>query len=275
MKVGIQLYSLRDALAADFEGTLKKVAEIGYEYVELYGYYSDYCGKEIKNLLDRYGLKSVSVHQGPDFFENRGKDGFDFLKEFGVHYVVIPWYNKNELPGSDKWEDTKKRLISLSESARENGMEVLYHNHDFEFLKVGGECKYDIMFRELDGFINPQPDVCWVNYGGQNPAEYIRKYGDRINVVHLKDFNCSKLATGPVYSLVDKNGNAVKPASQEESEFYFTPLGQGRNDFDAIISACHDIGAEYVIVEQDSYKDIDPFDAVKISRDYLRDRFGL
>ncbi|MBQ4065288.1 MAG: sugar phosphate isomerase/epimerase, partial [Clostridia bacterium] len=188
-KIGIQLYSVRDDLAADFEGALRKVKEMGYEYVEFAGYFAGKTGEEIKALLDEIGLKSVSAHQNLDLFVNDPEGGFAFYKAYGVKYIVIPWYDKTKLPGNPEWEETKALFKKVADEAKEYGFEILYHNHDFEFETYEDRYLYDIMFEELKGYVDPQPDVCWLKYGGVEPAEYLRKYGDRINVVHLKDFH--------------------------------------------------------------------------------------
>ena len=273
--VGIQLYSVRDDLAADFEGTLRAVKAMGYDYVEFAGYYGGKSGQELKALLDETGLKSISVHQGIEMFLSEGQAAYDFFKAYGVKYIVIPWFDKNKLAGTPAWEETKASFIKVAKEAQANGMKVLYHNHDFEFEKVGDRYIYDIMFEELKGYVDPQPDTCWLNYGGVNPAEYICKYGDRINVVHLKDFVCTKLAAGPVYALIDENGNAVDKGSQEDTGFRLVPLGQGRNDFAAILDACDATDADLVIVEQDNFTGMSPMEGVKASRNYLKDTFNL
>ena len=273
-KVGVQLYSVRDDLNKNFFGTLRKIRDIGYEYVEFAGYYG-HTAEELKDMLDELGLKCISTHTGFEPFETEDDEGFRFLRTLGVKYIVIPWANGDNLPPNAGWPDYLARVKKVADKAAAFGMEILYHNHDFEFIKLGGEIRYDVMMRDFKGIANPQPDVCWINYGGYDPAEYIRKYGDRINIVHLKDFNCRNLAAGPVYALIDKDGNPVKPKSHADAGFEFAPLGQGRNNFAEILKACDEIGAEYLIVEQDGSPDIPLLEAVEISRKYLRDSFGI
>ena len=104
--VGLQLYSVREDMAKDFEGTLKKVAEMGYEYVEFAGYFGK-SAKEIKEILNRYGLKCISVHQGPAPFFDNGYEIIDYLKELGIEYCVIPWYERKNLEyGTPVWDET-------------------------------------------------------------------------------------------------------------------------------------------------------------------------
>ena len=244
INIGIQMYSVRDDLAKDFEGTLRKVREMGYDYVEFAGYYGGYTdGKKLKALLDEIGLKSVSVHQGPDMFLEQGQKAYDFFRDYGVKYIVIPWYDGSKLPGNAAWEETKKLFTKISDEAKQNGMSLLYHNHDFEFTKVGDEYQYDIMFRDLNGHLDPEPDTCWMKHGGVNPAEYIRKYGDRINVVHLKDLTYVDGEGKPAYALIGDDGSehfirydrgGIAP---RHSEVLGIELGESSPLFDIEISA--------------------------------------
>ena len=120
--VGIQLYGVRNALQADFEGTLAAVQALGYEYVEFAGYYGGKTGEEIKEILDRLGLKCVSVHQSLDFFKEDAQKGVDFFKAFGVKYVVIPWYDKSALAGSDEWDATVATFTEIAKVLAANGI---------------------------------------------------------------------------------------------------------------------------------------------------------
>ena len=112
--VGIQLYGVRNSMKEDFEGTIKAIAEMGYEYVEFAGYYGK-SSDEIKSILDKYNLKCISVHQGLDFFDEDPDEKCAFLKNFGVKYNVIPWYEKSKLAGSEEWEATKKKFADAAD----------------------------------------------------------------------------------------------------------------------------------------------------------------
>lgn len=274
--VGIQLYGVRNAMQKDFEGTLKAIRDMGYEYVEFAGYY-DKSAEEIKAILDKLGLKCVSAHQVLDFFADDAQAGVDFLKTFGVKYVVIPWYDKEALAGTASWGDTVKLFDDTAKLLAENGMVLGYHNHDFEFKKFEGKYLHDYIFEALPyGMIVPELDTCWAHYAGLDPAEKIREFKGRVDVVHLKDFNCKKLAGGPAYALIDSNGNPIDAPTHEDNAFRFAPLGCGRQDFAAILAACEESGTELVIVEQDEvYDGMTELEAARISREYLKNTFGL
>lgn len=267
-KVGLQLYSVRDAMEKDMEATLKAVKEMGYDYVEFAGYFGK-TAEEVKALLDKYGLKAISVHQATDLFEKEGKAAVDYLNTIGVEYSAIPWYDKNEL--YNNWDETVKKFAEVSKLLKAGGIQLMYHNHDFEFVKVDGEYVLDKLYRTLDAeTLMPEIDTCWVHYAGVDPAEYVRKYAGRIKVLHLKDFVCKKLGGGPVYALIDEDGNEIKNTSKEDNGFKFTPVGSGIQDWNEILTAADEAGVEYVIVEQDDSYETCSLEAAKMSRDYLK-----
>ena len=267
-KVGIQLYSLRDAMEKDMDSTLKTVKEMGYDYVEFAGYFGK-SAEEVKAILDKYDLEAVSVHQAIGLFEEEGQKAVDYLKTLGVKYCAIPWYNVDEFISN--WDATMDKFKNVSKLLGDNDIKLMYHNHDFELNKINGEYILDRLYATLpEGVIMPQLDTCWVHYAGVNPSEYIRKYSGRIEVLHLKDFVCEKLGAGPVYALIDEDGNEMDKGNKEDNGFKLVPVGSGIQDWTSILAAAEDAGVEYVIVEQDSSKDRDPFDAAKMSREYLR-----
>ena len=274
--VGIQLFGVRDSMAADFEGTLKALRDMGYEYVEFAGYYGK-TSEEIKNILDELGLKCISVHQTLDFFNDDPQGAVDYLKGFGVKYVVVPWYEKHLLAGNPEWEQTAELFRDRAELFAKNGMMLGYHNHDFEFVKVDGKYVHDYIFEAVaEDKIFPEIDTCWVRYAGLSPEDKICQFAGRVPVVHLKDFTCSALGGGPVYDLIGTDGSTEKTAAKQENVFEFRPLGNGIQDFAKILEACEKSGTETVIVEQDkTYGGMTELEAAKIARDYLKNTFGI
>ena len=270
--VGIQLFGVRNAMSEDFEGTLRALAEMGYEYVEFAGYYGK-SAEEIKATLDKYGLKCISVHQVLDFYNEDADAAAEFLKTFGVKYSVIPHCMVTRLAGSDEWEKTKESFSAVAEVLRRHGMVLGYHNHDFEFETHNGKYLFDYIFEEIDAV--PEIDTCWVHYAGVEPTEKIREYSGKVEIVHLKDFVCNRLAGGPTYDLIDAEGKPMK-ISREDNGFEFRPLGQGRQNFAEILAACEECGTNVVIVEQDkTYGGMSELEAAKLSREYLKNTFGI
>lgn len=271
-KVGIQLYSVKQAMAADFEGTLKAIKDMGYEYVEFAGYYGR-TAEQIKETLDRLGLKCISVHQGIEFFDEKPDEAAEFLKTFGVKYVVLPWYPKDRLAGSPDWEASVAHMNRVAEVLKKHDMVLGYHNHEFEFETFEGKFLHDYLFEAVPDMV-PELDTCWVHYAGLNPADKIREFAGKVEIVHLKDFVAKRLNGGPAYALIDADGNPIK-TSREDNEFAFRPVGQGRQDFKSILEACEESGTEYVIVEQDSPYNGTELENAKTSIDYLKNAFGL
>lgn len=268
LKIGLQLFSVRDKMAEDMEGTLKKVKELGYDYVEFAGYF-DKTAEEIREILDKYGLKCISVHQGLDFYEQKGQAGIDFVKTLGAEYSAVPWYDANVL--KNNFDDTVKLFEKWGKTLKENGLKMLYHNHDFEFDTIDGEHIIDKLYNTLSSdVLNPEFDTCWIKYAGSEPVEYLNNYAGRIDIVHIKDFYAKVMAAGPVYALIDADGKEMPPQSREERGFEFRPVGSGIQDVKAILEASEKAGASYVIVEQDGWNDEDSMDCAKKSIDYLK-----
>jgi sugar phosphate isomerase/epimerase len=258
LNVGLQLYSVRGEMEKNFFGTLKAVKDMGYDYVEFAGYYG-HTAQEVRSMLDELQLTCISVHQGPDLFLEKGQEAVDYLKTIGARYSAIPWYGiENFAP--DQLENTLEKFKKVSDLLQKNGIRLTYHNHDFEFQKQDGEYILEKIYR-------------WVKYAGVDPVEFLLKYTGKMKTLHLKDFVCKKLGAGPVYALIDDTGKAGEE-SKEDKGFRFVPVGQGIQDFPAILQAARQVGIEYVIVEQDDSYEMPALEAARQSRDYLK-QLGL
>lgn len=271
-KMGLQLYTVRDDMDADMDAALGRVAEIGYEYVEFAGGYRGRTAEEVKELLKKHGLKCNSVHQAPQMFIEKGQEAVDFFKTFGAEYAVIPHYALDKLAGTAEWENTVKLFTELGTLLRKNGMQLLYHNHDFEFNTFEDKYLIDHIFDTVpDDLILPEFDTCWVKYGGEDPCKYIEKFAGRIKLLHMKDFTSSKLGCGePVYALIDNDGKPQRKSNFVENDFHYRPCGKGIQDFNSILASAEKAGIEYLIVEQDASEDMPAMEAAKISRDYFK-----
>lgn len=268
LKIGLQLYSVRDMMEKDFEGTLRAVAEMGYECVEFAGYFG-YSAEEVRSICDRLGLEIISVHQKYDVFMDTPEESVNYLKTLGVPYCAVPWI------GRDAWITGYETIIAdlkkVSALLKKNGIQLLYHNHEFEFLeKHGNDFILDAMCQDLTSEeLIPELDVCWVHYAGQDPLCYMKKY-PYMPILHLKDFDCKQLGGGPAYALIDTTGKAVSKDTRKENEFHFRSVGSGRQDVPAIMKTAEEIAVEYVIVEQDGDHEGSSLEAVRKSRAYLK-----
>ncbi len=270
-KVGIQLFSLRYDMKEDMDATLAKVKEAGYDYVEFAGYFGK-SAEEVKALLDKHGLTCISVHQTHDvFLGEEAQANVDFLKTIGAKYCCIPWMPVQKMATKDGFAQLCEEAKKVGKLLKDNGIQLGYHNHDFEFLELEGEFIFDKLYSTVpQDLLTTEIDTCWVKYAGQDPAEYIRKYTGRVSIVHLKDFTCKSLNAGPAYSLIDENGKEVKGVSREENEFMFKALGTGMQDFKAILEACEASGTEYIIYEQDQAPERPAIESAKLSREFLK-----
>ena len=268
LKIGLQLYSVRDKMEKDMDATLKAVKEMGYDCVEMAGYF-DKSAEEIRAMLDKYGLECISAHQGLPFYEEKGVEGAEFVKKLGAKYSVIPWYEKEEF--HNDLNEQIELFERMGKFLKDNGLQMLYHNHDFEFVPINGELIIDQLYTRVSKeYLNPEFDTCWIKYAGYEPTEYLDKYKGRIDIVHIKDFWCTKMGGGPVYALIDENGNEIKNDNKEDNKFEFRPVGYGLQDVKAIVEASIKAGAGYLIVEQDNSYDNDSLENAKKSRDYLK-----
>lgn len=265
--VGLQLYSVRDDMVADVGKTLEKVKAMGYDGVEFAGLFDRDPG-EIKALCEKYGLVPVSAHVPyVDMVADPEKIMSDYA-EIGCKYIAIPYLTEEYRPGNPGFDGVIKNAAMLGEAAKKHGMTLLYHNHDFEFQKVGDKYALDILYSEVPAaLLQTELDTCWVNVGGENPADYLRKYSGRSPVVHLKDFAGQK--GGKMYALI---GIDDKPAKEDSAgKFEFRPIGKGLQNIPEIISASADAGAEWLIVEQDQPSmGLTPMECARCSIDYLK-----
>ncbi len=270
-KIGVQLYSVRDKMEADMYATLKAIKEMGYDYVEFAGYFGK-SAQEVRAMLDELGLEAPSVHQSYDLFLEQGQAAVDYIKTLGAKFAVIPWMGVENHKGADGFDTAVADIKKVGKLLADNGITLLYHNHDFEFETYEGKYKLDWLYETIDAdLLQTEIDTCWVHYAGQEPCAYLKKYAGRAPVVHLKDFECEALGGGPVYALIDADGKAQDVSSEEKkATFRFRPCGDGRQDFPAIIAAAEETGAEYLIVEQDNDHDGDSLAAVAKSRAYLK-----
>lgn len=267
-KLGLQLYSIRDEMEKDMDATLKAVKDMGYECVEFAGYFGK-TAEEVRALLDKHDLECISVHQGVDLFLQEGQPAYDYLKTIGAKYCAIPWYQVENY--RNNWDETMKTFTEVGKKMKENGIQLLYHNHDFEFEKIDGEFILDKMYKTIpEEYLQPQLDVCWVHYAGNNPAEYIAKYNGRLTLLHMKDFACKSLGAGPVYALIDNSGKDGDKPSKEDNGFEYRPVGSGIQNVPEILAAAEAAGVEYIIVEEDESPYGTTLADAKKSIDYLK-----
>ena len=263
--VAIQLYSVRQDAAANLYATLKKVKALGYDGVEFAGLHN-HTPEEIRDMCTDIGLVPISAHVP---YQDMVADPEGVLSQYatiGCQYVVVPYLTEEYRPGTDKFPEVVKNVAMLGAVAKKLGLQLLYHNHDFEFLKIDGKYALDILYDEVSAdLLQTELDMCWVNVGGENPSEYLLKYTGRSPVVHLKDFVGEKSKN--MYELI----GIQKKAEEDTQKFEFRPVGYGKQDFPSILEASKKAGASWVVVEQDKASmDLTPMECAEKSRTYLK-----
>jgi len=264
-KIALQLYSVRDDMKEDFYGTLKKVKEFGYGGVEFAGLHGN-DPLEVKKMCEEIGLVPISAHVSIKAFLKDMDAAIDCYEKVGVKYVVIPHLAEEYRMGQPGYRTVVEVIKVLGQKLREKGMVLGYHNHDFEFTKFDGEYALDLLYQEVGPeLLQTELDTCWVNVGGENPAEYIKKYAGRTPIVHLKDFVGTK--SNNMYELIGIDEGEKK---ETDGPFEYRPVGKGKQDFPAIVAAADAGGAEWYVVEQDRPSmGLEPLECAKVSIDYL------
>lgn len=229
----------------DFDEGCKKVKEMGYQIVQVSGI--PLKAEDMKPILDKYQLKVVVTHRDYEDFCNNLDDVIAYNKILGCSICGIGYLPKLYRESQETISDFIGGMNKAADGLQKEGLYLGYHNHAFEFAKYDGKYMMDRIIEETD----PEKvkfivDTYWVQFGGLNPEAFIRKLGRRAEAIHFKDLK------------VDKN-NKVEMAE----------IGEGNLNWDGIIHACDEVGAEWALVEQDVCQR-DPFESLKMSYEYLK-----
>jgi sugar phosphate isomerase/epimerase len=248
LPIALQVYSVRELASEDFNGTLARIKELGYDGVEFAGLYG-HAPSEVKKWLDEIGLIPASAHIP---YVELVKEPQALLSDYaliGCPYAAVPYLTEEYRPGSARFPEVIAGIRKIGQIARSLGITLLYHNHDFEFIKINGEYALDILYREIPAdLLQTEIDTCWVRVAGEDPAAYLGKYAGRAPVVHLKDYYMPVRGKDRLYDLM---GMEEQPSVQDAAAFEFRPLGYGMQDIPAILAASRQAGAKWLVVEQD------------------------
>ncbi len=272
LPIGLQLYSVRDAMEKDFKGTLQQVKAMGYDGVEFAGLFNN-SPAQVKAWCEEIGLNPISAHVPlADMLADIDKVIADY-KAVGCKYIVVPYVTEERRPGGELFMQMVEEIRAIGEKCKAAGLVLLYHNHDFEFKKLeSGEFGLDYLYANVPAdLLQTELDQCWVKYSGQDPVAYLQKYSGRSPVVHLKDFHKEGEQEGDPYALIGLNEGEKK----ENTAFEFRPLGQGVQDIPSIIAASEAAGSKWLIVEQDQPSmGKSPMECVAMSMEYLKSIYG-
>ena len=271
LPVGIQVYGLRDLLEEtpeNFKSVMQKVKEMGYDGVELAGLYG-LTPEHVKEVLDEVGLIPISAHVA---FAEMMEDIDKVIKDYsviGVRYLVMPYMAEEYRPvNPEGFEKFLPLLNEMGQKIHDAGMTFLYHNHDFEFVKLSdGRWGYDAMFEAIphDNLMS-ELDTCWGDVATGQAPEFVKKYTNRIPVVHLKDY----IKKGDVKNMYKLIGIDSEEDEKDTGYFGFRPVGFGQMIWEPVLDAALEADAKWVIVEQDEHYETDPLECARRSREYLR-----
>ncbi len=254
--IGLQLYSVRDQLAAGVPGTLKQVSDDGYKYLELADYtdrkFYGYSPGEFKKLVDDLGMEIISSHTQVEgvgvTLENARIMAEDHVN-IGAKYCIQPWIVEEMRTTIASYQRMAANWNQIGRVMKDAGLQFGYHNHNFEFDMVEGKVPYfDVMMAELDkDLVTMELDTFWAFKAGHNPVDLIKKYPGRFQLLHLKDAYSNQ---PPFYEVIKDD---------------LAPIGEGVIDFKAILEVKDLAGTKYLIVEEDQSRDNTMMEDIKTS----------
>lgn len=265
--IGLQLYTVREAVANDLAGTLRALAAIGYREVELAGIPAK-SATELRALLDDCGLTAPSMHASMADLQEGLQERIDYAKALGTEYLVcaFPWTADARFrakPGHavvslasgitlDDWKWNAEQLNKIGAAAKQAGLRCGYHNHNMEFRSYGDVVAYDELLRLTDpALVTMEMDLAWVVTAGADPVKYLKKHADRISLLHVKD--------------VVKNLRVTADLLQAQT----TEVGSGKIDWKRLFRAMDPARIRHYFVEQENFERL-PLESVKISFEYLK-----
>jgi len=255
LKIGIQLYSLRETIGQDVQGTLAKVAKAGYQEVETYGYSPEkhFWGlkpTEFRAALAAHGLRTSSGHYDVGAYMRDGSEAslqavIDAAKGCGQKYVIVPYLDEKQRTSVADFKTVATRLNKAGALCKAAGLRLGYHNHDFEFKLIGGTTLYDVLLKETDPkLVDFEMDIYWVVRAGHDPIKLMQAHPKRFPLWHVKD--------------MDK----AKPELNTE-------VGAGSIDFRKIFAHAGTAGLQHIFMEQENFG-MDAYQSIAQSAAYMK-----
>ena len=229
-QIGVQLYTVRDRLQQDFEGTLARVAEIGYDKVEFAGYYNR-PPEQVRALLDRLGMTAPSTHIGANLLREDLPRQIGIAKTIGHEYITAPSFPINRTTDSTQpWKEAAAEFNRIAATVRAEGIRFAYHNHSWEFRPLeGGRTGFDVLLAETDpDLVDFELDLYWAVHGGRDPIQMFQQHPGRFVMWHVKD---------------------MRDAQGEQA---MAPVGQGTIPFRSIFARAQQSGMRHFFVEHDN-----------------------
>jgi len=243
-QIGAQLYTVRDALKADFPGTLKKVASLGYRGVQISKALGQ-TAEQIRKACDDNGLTILATHVDLDELEKGLDPVMSNHEVMGCRYIAIPYLPAPRRKTKEDWLKLAGLFEKWAQELKKRGFTLMYHNHAFEFeTKFDDKPALDLLYDNAPA-LQAEPDLYWIWKGGVDPAKFLAKFKNRAPMIHCKD--------------ADKTDGS------------FAEVGHGQLDWNAILKAAKQVGVVGYLVEQDKCKR-DPFESLAMSLKFLKSK---
>jgi sugar phosphate isomerase/epimerase len=265
LPLGLQLYSVRDLLPTDYEGTLRQLSAIGYREVEAAGFFGR-SAADVKKAMEQAGLHCVSAHYAYVDLMPKLDEIIQFGKALGLGYIIcaapglpdgsqaksVDGKVNREAMTLDDWSWNAEQFNKIGERVNAAGIKFGYHNHTAEFRELNGVVIYDELMRLTDpAKVTMEMDCGWMIVAGKNPVDYLTRYPTRISMLHVKDFK-----------LTGARGSDTEPPPSAE-------LGRGSIDYRPIFKAAEKAHITHAFIEQEHY-DMPPMEALKIDAEYMK-----
>ena len=240
----LQLYTVRDHLEKDVPGTLRRVKDAGYDFVEMAGI-GLHGPREYNAMLNDAGLKAVSSHFPYEDIVKNTAATIETTQALGLQYAVVPWLGGELCPDRDAWFACARTMDEAGAKFRAADITLCYHNHAHEFERLGEQYIFDLIYESAAAHhLALELDSYWVQYGGADPVEKLNQYKGRCPLLHVKDMSADASRT-------------------------FTEVGRGIMDWGVILPAAAKAGVQWFIVEQDTCPG-DSIESARISAEYMR-----
>lgn len=231
LEFGVQLYTVRNNLK-DLPATLGLIHSIGYASVETFSAVYNRPARELKALIEGQGLKAPAGHFDYPSLEEK----VEYAAELGLEYMICPMIPVALWGSLDGFKQGAEHLNKAAAKARAAGLKFGYHPHNYEFKKLEDGRGFDVLMRELDPSVRLELDVFWATTGGENPLELMRKYSERLALIHIKD---------------RKPGAAISNVPDAQAAHSITEAGSGTLDWKALLGEARRLGVKQYFVDQD------------------------
>lgn len=241
-RIGVQLYTVRNEMEKDFDGTLKRIAALGFNELEFAGLFNR-DPKDVRKTVKKLGMKIVGSHINSDKLKENPESLIAETKALGAKYMVLAWIPAEQRETLNDWKNWITLMNRVGEMSHKKGIQFIYHNHNFEFEPVDGIVPFDLMLETIDRrYVKFEVDLYWLTLAGRAPEDLFAKYPKGFPLSHVKDMS--------------KTGNEM------------VDVGDGKINFAEIFKQSKTSGMRYYFVEHDDTKT--PFESLERSIKYLR-----